>query len=71
MSIQQVHAYYSFGPVTACLALNYMDRFLSLYQIPVRRYVHPMNWPAINARHAIAALIHVNLARVYRRARLG
>ncbi|KAM3275875.1 hypothetical protein ACQJBY_044327 [Aegilops geniculata] len=32
--IWKVHSYYGFGPVTACLALNYMDRFLSLYQIP-------------------------------------
>ncbi|KAM3258053.1 hypothetical protein ACQJBY_050035 [Aegilops geniculata] len=32
--IWKVHTYYGFGPVTACLALNYMDRFLSLYQIP-------------------------------------
>ncbi|KAF7065930.1 hypothetical protein CFC21_071994 [Triticum aestivum] len=32
--IWKVHTYYGFGPVTACLAVNYMDRFLSLYQIP-------------------------------------
>uniref|UniRef100_A0A453L0Q7 Cyclin N-terminal domain-containing protein n=1 Tax=Aegilops tauschii subsp. strangulata TaxID=200361 RepID=A0A453L0Q7_AEGTS len=32
--MEEVHTYYGFGPVTACLALNYMDRFLSLYQIP-------------------------------------
>uniref|UniRef100_A0ACD5Y1F4 Uncharacterized protein n=1 Tax=Avena sativa TaxID=4498 RepID=A0ACD5Y1F4_AVESA len=32
--IWKVHAYHSFGPVTACLALNYLDRFLSLYHIP-------------------------------------
>lgn len=32
--IWKVHAHYGFGPVTACLALNYMDRFLSLYHIP-------------------------------------
>ncbi|KAM3275872.1 hypothetical protein ACQJBY_044324 [Aegilops geniculata] len=32
--IWKVHTYYGFGPVTACLALNYMDRFLSLYHIP-------------------------------------
>ncbi|KAM3258055.1 hypothetical protein ACQJBY_050037 [Aegilops geniculata] len=32
--IWKVHTHYGFGPVTACLALNYMDRFLSLYQIP-------------------------------------
>jgi hypothetical protein len=33
---RQVHAYYGFGPLTACLAVNYLDRFLSLYQLPVR-----------------------------------
>ncbi|KAM0872166.1 hypothetical protein ACQ4PT_038901 [Festuca glaucescens] len=32
--IWKVHAYYSFGPVTACLAINYLDRFLSLYHLP-------------------------------------
>uniref|UniRef100_A0ACD5YFD7 Uncharacterized protein n=1 Tax=Avena sativa TaxID=4498 RepID=A0ACD5YFD7_AVESA len=32
--IWKVHAYYSFGPVTACLAVNYLDRFLSLYHLP-------------------------------------
>jgi cyclin D1/2/4 len=32
----QVHAYYNFRPLTACLAVNYLDRFLSLYQLPVR-----------------------------------
>ncbi|KAF7059274.1 hypothetical protein CFC21_066202 [Triticum aestivum] len=32
--IWKVHTYYGFGSITACLALNYMDRFLSLYQIP-------------------------------------
>ncbi|CAM0951757.1 unnamed protein product [Alopecurus aequalis] len=32
--IWKVHSYYSFGPVTACLALNYLDRFLALYQLP-------------------------------------
>ncbi|TVU09880.1 hypothetical protein EJB05_43378 [Eragrostis curvula] len=32
--IWKVHAYYSFSPLTACLAVNYLDRFLSLYQLP-------------------------------------
>lgn len=32
--IWKVHTYYSFGPVTACLAVNYLDRFLSLYHLP-------------------------------------
>lgn len=32
--IWKVHSYYNFNPLTACLAVNYLDRFLSLYQIP-------------------------------------
>ncbi|RLN34364.1 cyclin-D4-1 [Panicum miliaceum] len=32
--IWKVHAYYNFRPLTACLAVNYLDRFLSLYQLP-------------------------------------
>ncbi|CAN6217985.1 unnamed protein product [Urochloa humidicola] len=32
--IGKVHAYYNFRPLTACLAVNYLDRFLSLYQLP-------------------------------------
>ncbi|PWZ06800.1 Cyclin-D4-1 [Zea mays] len=32
--IWKVHAYYGFGPLTAYLAVNYLDRFLSLYQLP-------------------------------------
>ncbi|PWZ04781.1 Cyclin-D4-1 [Zea mays] len=32
--IWKVHAYYSFSPLIACLAVNYLDRFLSLYQLP-------------------------------------
>jgi cyclin D1/2/4, plant len=30
-----VYAYYNFGPLTACLAVNYLDRFLSQYELPV------------------------------------
>ncbi|KAH9321567.1 hypothetical protein KI387_016206, partial [Taxus chinensis] len=29
-----VHEHYSFGPPTAYLAINYLDRFLSSYQLP-------------------------------------
>ncbi|CAL9111092.1 unnamed protein product [Musa textilis] len=29
-----VHAHYSFGPLSAYLAVNYMDRFLSAYELP-------------------------------------
>ncbi|GLJ15237.1 hypothetical protein SUGI_0249120 [Cryptomeria japonica] len=32
--ILKVHAYYSFGPLTAYLSINYLDRFLSRYQLP-------------------------------------
>ncbi|KAG8057051.1 hypothetical protein GUJ93_ZPchr0002g23110 [Zizania palustris] len=32
--IWKVHCYYNFAPLTACLAVNYLDRFLSLYQLP-------------------------------------
>ncbi|XP_020396136.1 cyclin delta-2 isoform X1 [Zea mays] len=32
--IWKVHTCYGFGPLTACLAVNYLDRFLSLYQLP-------------------------------------
>ncbi|KAL0916588.1 hypothetical protein M5K25_014115 [Dendrobium thyrsiflorum] len=32
--ILQVHAYYHFQPLTAYLAVNYMDRFLSAHRLP-------------------------------------
>ncbi|XP_042515556.1 cyclin-D4-1-like [Macadamia integrifolia] len=32
--IFKVHRYYSFEPLTACLAINYLDRFLSEHEIP-------------------------------------
>ncbi|PKA59497.1 Cyclin-D4-1 [Apostasia shenzhenica] len=32
--IRKVHAYYSFGPLTAYLSINYLDRFLSAYDLP-------------------------------------
>ncbi|KAL5974311.1 hypothetical protein ACLOJK_030975 [Asimina triloba] len=35
-----VHAYYSFQPLTAYLAVNYMDRFLSNHRLP-----RPNGWP--------------------------
>jgi cyclin D1/2/4 len=34
--ILQVYTYYSFRPLTAYLAVNYLDRFLSRYELPVR-----------------------------------
>ncbi|THU70316.1 hypothetical protein C4D60_Mb08t23710 [Musa balbisiana] len=32
--IWKVHAHYNFGPVSACLAVNYLDQFLSAYELP-------------------------------------
>eukprot|EP01018_Ginkgo_biloba_P014993 Gb_01779 [translate_table: standard] len=32
--ILKVHAYYNFGPLTAYLSINYLDRFLSRHQLP-------------------------------------
>lgn len=32
--IGQVHAHFSFGPLCAYLAINYLDRFLSAYELP-------------------------------------
>ncbi|KAJ4967461.1 hypothetical protein NE237_019310 [Protea cynaroides] len=32
--IRKVHAYYRFGPLSAYLSINYLDRFLSTYEFP-------------------------------------
>ncbi|KAK2374198.1 CYCLIN D4-1 [Trifolium repens] len=32
--IWKAHAYYGFGPLSLCLSVNYLDRFLSVYQLP-------------------------------------
>jgi len=32
---QQVHAHFGFGPICAYLSVNYLDRFLSAYEVPV------------------------------------
>ncbi|KAG5529571.1 hypothetical protein RHGRI_030083 [Rhododendron griersonianum] len=32
--VQQAHAHYSFGPLSFCLSINYLDRFLSVYELP-------------------------------------
>ncbi|WOL02772.1 hypothetical protein Cni_G11491 [Canna indica] len=32
--IQKVHAHYNFGPLSAYLSVNYLDRFLSSYELP-------------------------------------
>lgn len=31
----QVHSQFNFGPMCAYLAVNYLDRFLSAYDLPV------------------------------------
>ncbi|XP_010279525.1 PREDICTED: cyclin-D4-1-like [Nelumbo nucifera] len=32
--IYKVHSHYNFEPLTACLSVNYLDRFLSQYELP-------------------------------------
>lgn len=32
--IAKVHSLYGFGPLTICLSINYLDRFLSVYELP-------------------------------------
>ncbi|KAJ7953532.1 Cyclin [Quillaja saponaria] len=32
--IWKAHANYSFGPLSFCLSMNYLDRFLSVYELP-------------------------------------
>uniref|UniRef100_A0A5B6YUA8 Putative cyclin-D2-1 n=1 Tax=Davidia involucrata TaxID=16924 RepID=A0A5B6YUA8_DAVIN len=32
--IWKAHAHYSFGPLSVCLSMNYLDRFLSVYELP-------------------------------------
>lgn len=32
--ILKAHAYYGFSPLSFCLSMNYLDRFLSLYELP-------------------------------------
>ncbi|TKY58705.1 Cyclin-D3-1 protein [Spatholobus suberectus] len=32
--IWKAHAYYGFGPCSFCLSVNYLDRFLSVYELP-------------------------------------
>ncbi|KGN48716.1 cyclin-D4-1 [Cucumis sativus] len=33
--IWKAHAHYSFGPLSLCLSMNYLDRFLSVYHLPM------------------------------------
>ncbi|KAF7000044.1 hypothetical protein CFC21_015994 [Triticum aestivum] len=37
--ICKVHSHYNFGPLTLCLSVNYMDRFLSSFDLP-----HDKSW---------------------------
>lgn len=37
--ICKVHSYYNFGPLSLCLSVNYMDRFLSSFDLP-----HDKSW---------------------------
>ncbi|KAH1239033.1 Cyclin-D4-1 [Glycine soja] len=32
--IWKAHAYFDFGPCSLCLSVNYLDRFLSVYELP-------------------------------------
>ena len=34
--VEQVQSHYNFGPLCAYLSVNYLDRFLSAYELPVR-----------------------------------
>lgn len=33
--ILKAHSHYSFGPLSFCLSINYLDRFLSVYELPI------------------------------------
>ncbi|XP_076931451.1 cyclin-D4-1-like [Bidens hawaiensis] len=37
--ITKVHAYFNFGPLTAYLAVNYLDRFLAVYELPAKSWM--------------------------------
>lgn len=41
---EQARAHYSFGPLSVCLSMNYWDRFLSVYPLPVSSELGP-NYP--------------------------
>ena len=47
-SPSQVQEYYGFLPLTAYLAVNYMDRFLSLHRLPVSSLAPPSLFPYMN-----------------------
>ncbi|MFS7949212.1 putative cyclin domain-containing protein [Helianthus anomalus] len=37
--ITKVHAYFNFGPLTAYLSVNYLDRFLAVYELPAKEWM--------------------------------
>lgn len=37
--IQKVHSHYKFGPLCLYLSINYMDRFLSVYELPGKAWM--------------------------------
>ncbi|GJW64810.1 cyclin, C-terminal domain-containing protein [Tanacetum coccineum] len=37
--ITKVHAHFSFGPLSAYLAINFMDRFLAVYELPAKAWM--------------------------------
>ena len=50
--------YYGFLPLTAYLAVNYMDRFLSLHRLPVSSLAPPSLFPYMN--YLIFAFKHIS-----------
>jgi len=57
-SPSQVQEYYGFLPLTAYLAVNYMDRFLSLHRLPVSSLAPPSLFPYMN--YLIFAFKHIS-----------
>lgn len=53
---EQVHAYYKFGSLSACLCVNYLDRFLSAYELPVRIISIAFKLMPMWMRHSILIL---------------
>lgn len=37
--ITKVHAHFNFGPLSACLSVNYLDRFLAVYELPAKAWM--------------------------------
>jgi hypothetical protein len=64
---QQVRTCYNFSPLTACLAVNYLDRFLSLYQLPVSE----KRWKSICAVSVKVNSSHFHRSHHFSKTRLG